>query len=46
MLGQVLVVDAGHNDDGVVGFRHMDRVKDASESGVETATVLGVAAFS
>ena len=42
---QVLIVDAGHNDNGVLGFCHMDRVKDASEGGIEAATVPGVGAL-
>ena len=45
VLRQVVIVDAGHDDDGVVGLGQMDRVTYASESAVETAPVLGVGAF-
>jgi len=43
-LVKVPVVDAGPNDDGVVGSCQMDRMKNASERSVKAATVLSGAA--
>lgn len=45
-FGQILVVDAGHNDDGVVGLCHMDSVKEASEAVSRLRPSLGSLLFS